>query len=62
MPQHNLAENVNQYFVLKFINAQNVEVAHKSWGNSISTLADNTHGTYQLHKKMCFDYHIRGRL
>jgi len=62
MPQHNLAENVNQYFILKFINAQNVEVAHKSWGNNVSTLADNTHGTYQLHNKTCFDDHIWGRL
>jgi hypothetical protein len=57
MPQHNLAENVNQYFILKLINAQNVEVAHKSWGNSVSTLADKTHGTHQLHKKRGFDYH-----
>jgi len=62
MPQHNLAENVNQYFILKFINTQNVEVVHKSWGNNVSTLADNTHGTYQLHNKTCFDYHIWGRL
>jgi hypothetical protein len=57
MPQHNLAEDVNQYFILKFINAQNVEVAHKSWGNNVPTLADKTHGTHQLHNNTGLDYH-----
>jgi hypothetical protein len=55
MPQHNLAEDVNHNFILKLINAQNVEVADKSFSYIISTLAHWTHGTHQLHRKIWFD-------
>jgi hypothetical protein len=58
MPQHDLAEDVNHDFILKLINAQNVEVAGKSWGYNISALADRTHGTHQLYNKTGFDHHI----
>jgi hypothetical protein len=51
MPQHDHAEDVNHDFILKLINAQNVEMADKPWGYIISTLALRTHGTHQLHNK-----------
>lgn len=62
MPQHDLAEDVNHYFILKLINAQNVEMADKSWGYLVSTLAHRTHGTHQLHNKTGFDHHIWNHL
>jgi hypothetical protein len=55
MPQHNLAEYVNHDFILKLINAQNVEMADKSFRYIISTLAHWTHGTHELHRKTGFD-------
>lgn len=58
MPQHDLAEDVNHDFILKLINAQNVEMTDKPWGYLVSTLAHRTHGTHQLHNKTCFDHHI----
>lgn len=56
MPQHNLAEYVNHDFILKLINAQNVEMADKSFRYIISTLAHWTHGTHELHRKTGFDW------
>jgi hypothetical protein len=55
MPQHYLAEDVNHDFILKLINAQNVEMANKSFCYIISTLAHWTHGTHQLHRKTGVD-------
>jgi hypothetical protein len=54
MPQHYLAEDMDHNFILKLVNAQHVEVAHKSWGNNIPTLADKIHSTHQLHNKKAF--------
>jgi hypothetical protein len=44
---------------LKLINAQDVEVAHKSWSNNIPTLTDETHSTHQLHNKTGFYHHTK---
>jgi hypothetical protein len=58
MPQHDLAEDVYHDFILKLINAQNVEMADKPWGYIISTMAHRTHGTHQLHNRTGFDHYI----
>lgn len=48
MPKHNSTENIDQDFVLEFIDAQMIEMPGKPWSYGISTATRRTHRTHKL--------------